>query len=103
MAIHFACGNPQCGKSVRAPSSAAGKKARCPFCQTVQTVPEASGLDDDLTAFFDSQAGQPAVSPPPAARPVAAGPPPADTWKPKPPAPPRPARERLALTRSGMR
>ncbi|MDY6913738.1 MAG: hypothetical protein SVT52_04695 [Planctomycetota bacterium] len=37
MPIQFECSS--CGKSVSAPDSAAGKKARCPFCQAVQNVP----------------------------------------------------------------
>ncbi len=49
MAISFPCGNPACGKMVRAPDGAEGKKARCPLCSTVQTIPT----------------GQPESSPPP--------------------------------------
>ena len=39
MAISFKCSNPLCGKGVRAADSAAGRKAICPFCRTVQIVP----------------------------------------------------------------
>lgn len=35
--------NPSCGEYVEAPDKAAGKKARCPFCQTVQLVPSDGG------------------------------------------------------------
>lgn len=40
MAIRFSC--PACSQSASAPDSAAGKKARCPYCQAVVTVPAAS-------------------------------------------------------------
>ena len=33
------CTNPKCGEIMRAPAGAAGKKARCPFCRTIQPVP----------------------------------------------------------------
>ena len=37
--IEFAC--PTCQKSVRTPPSAAGKKGKCPHCQTIVQIPEA--------------------------------------------------------------
>lgn len=47
MAIRFTCANPDCAKTVRAPDSAAGKKARCPACGTPQRVPSP---DDSLAS-----------------------------------------------------
>jgi phage FluMu protein Com len=37
MAISIHC--PQCGKKLNAPDSAAGKRARCPQCKTIVTLP----------------------------------------------------------------
>src|SRR5207249_8412906 len=39
MAIIYDC--PECGRKVTAPDELAGKKARCPFCQSVVGVPGA--------------------------------------------------------------
>ena len=39
MSIVFEC--PSCGKRAQAPDELAGKKARCPQCQTVIQVPQA--------------------------------------------------------------
>lgn len=39
MSIRFSCSNPDCSKVIRAPRSAAGKKARCPACGRLQFVP----------------------------------------------------------------
>ena len=36
------CANGECGQIMNAPANAAGKKARCPFCGTVQPVPDAA-------------------------------------------------------------
>ena len=46
MDIHFTCENPKCVKSLHAPQAAAGKKARCPHCGTVQAVPAWQGPAD---------------------------------------------------------
>src|SRR5262245_26834918 len=37
MSISFLC--PACGKSIKAPDHAAGKRGRCPACKTAATVP----------------------------------------------------------------
>jgi hypothetical protein len=39
MAIRFTCTNAACGQSVKAPDSAAGRSAQCPYCRTLQKVP----------------------------------------------------------------
>lgn len=39
MSVSFRCSNQDCRKHVRAPDTAVGKKARCPFCGTIQIVP----------------------------------------------------------------
>ncbi len=54
MAIRFTCANPDCAKTVRAPDDAAGKKARCPACGTLQRVP---APDDSLASQTMSPAG----------------------------------------------
>lgn len=38
--VEFAC--PQCGKPVRTPAAAAGKKGRCPSCNAIFAIPAAS-------------------------------------------------------------
>src|SRR6266511_57548 len=54
MAITHDC--PACARKLTAPDELAGKKARCPFCQAVMTVPEAPVYEAE------------AVPPPPRAR-----------------------------------
>ena len=47
--ISFACGS--CGKEVRAPASAAGKRGKCPHCGQSNLIPapaQAADEDDDL-------------------------------------------------------
>lgn len=44
MSIKFACA---CGRSVRAPDEAAGRKAKCPNCGAVLTIPAAAGGEGD--------------------------------------------------------
>jgi len=39
MTIKFKCSNPDCGKTMSTPDSTAGKRARCPSCGQVQTIP----------------------------------------------------------------
>jgi hypothetical protein len=39
MAIEFDCDNPACGKRLRMRDEAAGKKARCPACGQIKSVP----------------------------------------------------------------
>jgi hypothetical protein len=43
MPIEFPC--PQCGRTLRTPDGSAGKRAKCPSCETVTSIPEASGSD----------------------------------------------------------
>jgi hypothetical protein len=45
MPISMKC--PQCGKKLNAPDSAAGKRARCPHCKTIVTLPAASAPPPD--------------------------------------------------------
>ncbi|MEW6357346.1 MAG: ATPase, T2SS/T4P/T4SS family [Planctomycetota bacterium] len=40
MPIKIECPNPKCKKSLQAPDSHAGKKARCPECGTIITIPD---------------------------------------------------------------
>jgi predicted RNA-binding Zn-ribbon protein involved in translation (DUF1610 family) len=44
MAIRFDC--PACGKRTQAPEELAGKRARCPLCQKVITVPEPGEVEE---------------------------------------------------------
>lgn len=39
MSIRFRCENPACARKMKAPSSAAGKRAKCPSCGQKQTIP----------------------------------------------------------------
>jgi hypothetical protein len=39
---------PKCGKKLKAPDTAAGKKAKCPQCQTVLTLPAAGTVQDEV-------------------------------------------------------
>lgn len=45
MPISMKC--PQCGKKLNAPDSAAGKRARCPHCKTIVTLPVPSAPPPD--------------------------------------------------------
>lgn len=45
MAISFACA--ECGKKLRAPDNLAGKRIKCPACQTAATVPFPETAEDD--------------------------------------------------------
>src|SRR5262245_10166220 len=69
--IKFACDS--CGKSLKVPAEAAGRRVKCPKCQTAVTVPdpnaatgEEAGGDDDLFAGIASGAAPvlPMVPPP---------------------------------------
>jgi hypothetical protein len=55
MALQFNC--PSCGQKTRAPEELLGKRARCPLCQQVITVPASSDV---------GSAPQPEPPPPPA-------------------------------------
>ncbi|MFB3890731.1 MAG: hypothetical protein ACE15C_01780 [Phycisphaerae bacterium] len=52
MSVSFVCANPACGRAIKAPDSAAGKKGSCPFCKLVQTIPavEPAKAADSATA-----------------------------------------------------
>lgn len=54
MPISFRCSNVECNRAIKAPDHAAGRRAKCPACGTVLTVPAAEAealtlrpLDDD--------------------------------------------------------
>ena len=66
MAITFSC--PECGKSVNAPDYFAGKRARCPGCKIILTVPKTEAADEpEYEVAEDGPAPQstepPAISP----------------------------------------
>ena len=44
MGISMRC--PECGRKLTAPDSAAGKRARCPHCKTVVTLPQVEALPE---------------------------------------------------------
>jgi hypothetical protein len=77
MPIKVPC--PKCGKSLRAPDAAAGKKARCPACKTVVQLPGAAAVaavplvaaepDPAPSALADAFAVEQASSRPPAPQP----------------------------------
>ncbi len=76
--VEFPC--PGCGKTNRAPADRAGKKGRCPHCQTILTIPGAA-----LPQAASSPPAKPAA---PAATPTAAAQtPPASTSTPSADAP----------------
>lgn len=70
MAIEFSCDN--CGKHLRAPDDAAGRKSRCPDCGNIATVPDAgppplpsaSRSGGDVPQTKPSRRGKPATSEP---------------------------------------
>ena len=49
--IRFEC--PKCGKGITAPERVAGKRAKCPGCQAVLTVPEAAESDHEVYTDFE--------------------------------------------------
>ena len=65
MPIRFACSNEACGKAIKAPDAAGGKRIRCPACGTVQTAPSPEGAEAinegvvDLEALAAHEAAQP--------------------------------------------
>lgn len=67
--ISFTC--PQCGKSVKAPDNAAGKKARCPHCKSITLIPSAEPESDNpfAAAIAADLAGKPVDEPLPPVRP----------------------------------
>lgn len=62
MPIEFRC--PQCGKLLRTPDTSAGKKGKCPHCQSVNDIPLAS------TAVAEKPADSAAQSPAPFSAPT---------------------------------
>ncbi len=70
MTIEFSCSNAACGKTIKVPDSAAGKRARCPHCQAVQAVP--AGAGEIPFADADHDLFPKPASPRPAARKAAA-------------------------------
>ena len=64
MTIEFSCQG--CGKSMRAPDAAAGKKGQCPQCGTLNTIPLAGG-DTPSTSSFSPPTPAPGPAPSPAA------------------------------------
>ncbi len=60
MMIEFTC---TCGKSLHAPEGSEGRKARCPRCGSIVTVPDGGGLG--TTADHHMQTSAPAMPPPP--------------------------------------
>ncbi len=65
MTIQFKCG--QCGQTLKVGDNAAGKRAKCPKCQSVVSIPEVSAESPDLG---------PVPPPPPQPKPDSAG----DEW-----------------------
>jgi hypothetical protein len=64
MTIRFTCRNPQCGKAINAPDTAAGRRVRCPACGQVLTVPKAA---DTYDLADEDRQPQRQEGPPPAA------------------------------------
>lgn len=71
--IEFACSS--CKKSLRVPGSAAGKKAKCPDCGSVQVIPDRAAAEGPV---------DPGFSPPPAPSASVATPTPTTTTAPPP-------------------
>jgi len=67
MTIQFKCG--QCGQTLRVVDNAAGKRAKCPKCQSVVAIPDISAAQSDLPT-------DPTPPPPPEAKPEPDG----DEW-----------------------
>lgn len=51
MSIRFTCANVECGREVAAPDGSEGKKARCPHCGEVQTIP---AITAEGSSIFDA-------------------------------------------------
>ncbi len=88
MPIRFTCSG--CAKMMQAPETAAGKRAKCPLCQTVQVVPppepSVPSVSEDDSIFPEVPQGPPMDSAAPSGLPA---PPPAFiSPPPPPPAPP---------------
>jgi predicted RNA-binding Zn-ribbon protein involved in translation (DUF1610 family) len=59
MPINMSC--PSCGKTLAAPDSAAGKKAKCPSCGQIMVVPSAAAPAEE---FGSPPSSAPSVPPP---------------------------------------
>ena len=84
MPISMRC--PQCGKKLNAPDSAAGKRARCPQCKTIVTLPSPGDAPAD-EVFEAEPVAPPAPAPDPdelgfGDEPVAPAPPPISAARP---------------------
>lgn len=51
---------PKCGKSLQAPDSSEGKRAKCPKCSTVLQIPKPVKKAEELTSGFDGFDSAPA-------------------------------------------
>lgn len=68
MDIKFNCPNPECRKPFRARSEQAGKKARCPKCKQVLTIPAAGpAYHPEMEALAAAALADPVATPAPAA------------------------------------
>ena len=74
MPINMNC--PSCGKTLSAPDTAAGKKAKCPACGQIMTVPEVVH-EAEPVGVAGAGTIRPALPRPPAASPATGGPRPA--------------------------
>jgi predicted RNA-binding Zn-ribbon protein involved in translation (DUF1610 family) len=61
MPINMAC--PSCGKTLAAPDTAAGKRAKCPACGQIMIVPELTQQGGDFGVPPTPSSPQPASSP----------------------------------------
>src|SRR5215467_5808331 len=82
MPISMKC--PQCGKKLNAPDSAAGKRARCPHCKTIVTLPAAGSPPPDELLDAEPMQEQPqdeyGIAPSGGQEPAAAPPPMGDDF-----------------------
>src|ERR1043165_4762024 len=68
MPISIRC--PECGRKLSAPDGAAGKRARCPHCKTIVTLPSAAAPPPEEVLDAEPMAAPP--EPQPVAAPAAA-------------------------------
>jgi hypothetical protein len=57
MAISMRC--PECGRKLNAPDTAAGKRARCPHCKAIVTLPHAGEAQQDEILDAEPVAAEP--------------------------------------------
>jgi ribosomal protein S27E len=78
MPIKVKCPNADCGKVATVKDEFAGKRAKCPACGTIMTIPNGTGVAAAPAAHHPAAPPPAAVqAPPPAARQRPAAPPPA--------------------------